>query len=114
VNDDPIELSTVGLSADPVARKALVGRIVAQYLARGRRLTIWRGIIDYGRPAIALAAALLIGAVLSVTPVRRQTIGRESIVDTGPRVPPAIARWMASPTTPGALEVMLAMAETPR
>lgn len=111
MSDDPIDLSIVGLSADPVARAALVGRIVVQHLFhRKQRPTIWRSIVDYRRPAIALAAAgVLVAGFLSLTPVRRQTI-----IEAGPRVPPPIARWMASRTTPDPLEVMLAISEIPR
>jgi hypothetical protein len=109
VSDDPVDLSIMGLSADPVARAALVGRVVGQYLAR-RRLTIWRGIVDYRRPAIALmAAGVLMAVALSVRGVQRQTV-----VEAGPRVPPAIARWMAGPRTPGPLDVMFTMAEIAR
>lgn len=108
MSDDPVDLSILSLSADPVARAALIGRIVVQHLFhRRQRLTIWRGIVDYRRPAIALAAAgILIAGFLSLTSARHQ-----AIIEAGPRVPPPIARWMASPTPPSSLDVMLAMAE---
>lgn len=111
MSDDPVDLSIVGLSADPVARAALVGRIVAQSLAQRRqRLTIWRSIVDYRRPAIALAAAGLFVAVTASVVSGRHEAG----IAAGPRVPPPIARWLARPGTPGPLEVMLAMSEIPR
>jgi len=110
VNDDPVDLSVVGLSADPAARAALVSRIVVKYLERRRqRASLWRGVVDHAKPAIALAAAgVLVAAALSAAAARRPA------VVTTLAIPDPVERWMMSPAMPTSLEVMIAMAEMPR
>jgi hypothetical protein len=102
-----VDLSAVGLSADPAAREALIVALMSRYQQGGARsLDLWAALAAFARPGIALATApAIIATVISLVAVRHAAL---------PVAPMPTASWLLRQPMPTALEIVAVMSERAR
>lgn len=117
MNDERIDLSSLGLSQDPERMERMVGGVMwrarSDLARRSRALGPVEAVAAWFKPALAAAAAIAVISVGALTSVQRSDADPVQVgaYMSGTDVPPAATGWYEEGGSPTAAELLVAADE---